>query len=330
MGIVIIVSRLLIKTFLRGILKNHHIKASRHFMSLISKQLSEFKTIGLIGKPQHSEALQTLTSLYIFLQERGHPIIVDVRLSDDLAMPDIRFADLVGIGQQCDLAIVVGGDGYMLGAARVLARHDISVIGVNRGNLGFLTDLDPENFESPLTEVLKGNYQTENRFLLEAQVYSHGHLKSSSTAVNEAVLHPDKIAHMIEFEIYVNDNFMINQRADGLILSTPTGSTAYSLSGGGPILTPNLDAISLLPMFPHTLNSRPIVIDANSVVRLKIAQSNSTEMQISCDSHVNLSVLPGDEVVIKKTLHKLKLLHPLNYNYFHVLHTKFGWGNKLF
>ena len=218
----------------------------------------------------------------------------------------------------------------MLGAARVLARHDISVIGVNRGNLGFLTDLDPDNFEAPLTEVLAGTYQTENRFLLEAQVYSHGHLKSSSTAVNEAVLHPDKIAHMIEFEIYVNDDFMLNQRADGLILSTPTGSTAYSLSGGGPILTPNLDAISLLPMFPHTLNSRPIVIDANSTVRLKIAQSNSTEMQISCDSHVNLSVLPGDEVVIKKTQHKLKLLHPQNYSYFHVLHNKFGWGNKLF
>ena len=208
-------------------------------MSLDSTQQGQFKTIGLIGKPQHSEALQTLTSLYHFLKARGHAIVVDNRLTNDLNLPKSKYDDLVGIGQKCDLAIVVGGDGYMLGAARVLARFDISVIGVNRGNLGFLTDLDPENFEQPLTEVLEGKYQTENRFLLEAQVHSHGHMKSSSTAVNEAVLHPDKIAHMIEFEVYVNDNFMLNQRADGLILSTPTGSTAYSLSGGGPILTPN-------------------------------------------------------------------------------------------
>jgi len=302
----------------------------KHFMSMEKTPQSQFKTIGLIGKPQHSEALQTLTSLFHFLTARGHTIIIDNRLVDDINLPQSTYENLVGIGEKCDLAIVVGGDGYMLGAARVLSRFDISVIGVNRGNLGFLTDLDPENFEAPLSEVLAGKYQTENRFLLETQVHSEGHMKSSSTAVNEAVLHPDKIAHMIDFEIYVDDNFMLNQRADGLIVSTPTGSTAYSLSGGGPILTPNLDAISLLPMFPHTLNSRPIVIDANSTVKLKVSRNNVTEMQISCDSHINLSVLPGDEVIIKKTKHQLKLLHPLNYNYFHVLQNKLGWGNKLF
>ncbi|WP_028863760.1 NAD(+) kinase [Psychromonas aquimarina] len=292
--------------------------------------LTEFKTIGLIGKPQHPEARQTLLALYRFLEKKGLELIVDYRIAADLPVKEVKSADLVGIGQLCDLAVVIGGDGYMLGAARVLARFDIAVIGVNRGNLGFLTDLDPDDFEQPLNEVLQGKYQVENRFLLEAQVHSHGHMKSSNTAVNEAVLHPDKIAHMIEFEVYVNDDFMLNQRADGLIISTPTGSTAYSLSGGGPILTPNLDAISLLPMFPHTLNSRPIVIDANSCVRLKVAESNTTEMQISCDSHVNLSVLPGDEILIRKTQHQLKLVHPENYNYFHVLQNKLGWGNKLF
>lgn len=290
----------------------------------------EFKTIGLIAKTEHLEAKQTLLALYDFLKAQGMTLIIDQRIADDLPINGFECADLVGIGQHCDLAIVIGGDGYMLGAARVLSRFDIAVIGVNRGNLGFLTDLDPDNFEQPLLQVLQGKYQTEYRFLLEAQVHSHGHMKSTNTAVNEAVLHPDKIAHIIEFEVYVNDNFMLNQRADGLIISTPTGSTAYSLSGGGPILTPNLDAISLLPMFPHTLNSRPIVIDANSCVRLKIAESNNSEMQISCDSHVNLSVLPGDEVIIKKTEHELKLVHPENYNYFHVLQNKLGWGNKLY
>ena len=293
-------------------------------------ELSEFKTIGLIGKPEHAAAKQTLLALYSFLKKKGLKMIVDRRIAVDLQIKDLHCTDLVGIGQSCDLAIVVGGDGYMLGAARVLARFDIAVIGVNRGNLGFLTDLDPDNFEQPLEEVLKGDYQIEKRFLLEAQVHSHGHMKSSNTAVNEAVLHPDKIAHMIEFEVYINDDFMLNKRADGLIISTPTGSTAYSLSGGGPILTPNLDAISLLPMFPHTLNSRPIVVDANSCVRLKVSEENRTEMQISCDSHVNLSVLPGDEVIIKKTHHELKLVHPKNYNYFNVLRSKLGWGNKPF
>lgn len=293
-------------------------------------QVTEFKTIGLIGKPQHAKAKQTLLALYHFLQKKDLKLIVDQRIVNDLDLDNIESSDLVGIGQSCDLAIVVGGDGYMLGAARVLARFDVAVIGVNRGNLGFLTDLHPDNFKQPLEQVLQGHYQIENRFLLEAQVHSHGHMKSCNTAVNEAVLHPDKIAHMIEFEVYVDDNFMLNQRADGLIISTPTGSTAYSLSGGGPILTPNLDAISLLPMFPHTLNSRPIVIDANSCVRLKISEKNKTEMQISCDSHVNLSVLPGDEVFIQKTKHQLKLVHPKNYNYFHVLQSKLGWGNKLF
>ena len=299
-------------------------------MSTQQPDLNEFKTIGLIAKTQHAGAKETLLSLYDFLQKKGLNIIVDKRVAGELSCDNVKSSNLVGIGKRCDLAIVIGGDGYMLGAARVLSRFDIAVIGVNRGNLGFLTDLDPDDFEAPLNEVLAGKYLVEKRFLLEAQVHSHGHMKSSNTAVNEAVLHPDKIAHMIEFEVYVDDNFMLSQRADGLIISTPTGSTAYSLSGGGPILTPNLDAISLLPIFPHTLNSRPIVIDANSVVRLKIAESNRCEMQISCDSHVNLSVLPGDEVILRKTEHQLKLVHPKDYNYFHVLQNKLGWGSKLF
>lgn len=289
-----------------------------------------FKTIGLIGKTQHEPALSTLLECYDFLTKNGLTVIVDQRIANDLKIKDMIIDDMVGIGKRCDLAVVVGGDGYMLGAARVLARYDIAVIGVNRGNLGFLTDLSPDNFKAPLLEVINGNYQKECRFLIEVEVHSHGHLKSRNTAVNEAVLHPAKIAHMIEFAVYVDDNFMINQRSDGLIVSTPTGSTAYSLSGGGPILTPKLDAFSLLSMYPHTLNSRPIVIDANSEIRIQISQSNRSEMQISCDSHVNLSVLPGDIVILRKTEHLLQLVHPEDYSYFYVLQKKLGWGEKLF
>ncbi len=290
----------------------------------------EFQSIGLIGKPHHAGANKTLTALHTCLVKQGYRVIVEERVSHELNIHPIEAMDLVELGQHVDLAIVVGGDGNMLGAARVLCRFDVAVIGVNRGNLGFLTDLDPDSFEPALLDVLAGSYQTEYRFLLEAEVYRHGILKSSNSAVNEAVLHPDKIAHMIEFEVYIDDNFMLGQRADGLIVSTPTGSTAYSLSGGGPILAPNLDAMALVPMFPHTLSSRPIVIDANSKVRLIVSPENQADMHVSCDGHVSLPVLPGDEIIIRRNPNKLKMVHPKNYNYFHVLQNKLGWGNKLF
>ncbi|MCK5817783.1 MAG: NAD(+) kinase [Psychromonas sp.] len=291
---------------------------------------SSFKTIGLIGKPQHKKASQTMRECYAFLKEKGFKVIVDERVRRDVEIKGMLFDNVIGIGRLCDLAIVIGGDGNMLGAARILARDDIAVIGVNRGNLGFLTDLSPDNFKAPLLQVLEGNYQSEERFLLDVEIYSHGQLKSANSAVNEAILHPAKIAKMIEFAIYVDDNFMINQRSDGIIISTPTGSTAYSLSAGGPILTPKLNVLSLLSMYPHTLNSRPIVIDADSNICIEISQSNDIEMQVSCDSHVNLSVLSGDRVLIRKTKHSLKLVHPEHYSYFHVLQKKLGWGNKLY
>ena len=143
-------------------------------------------------------------------------------------------------------------------------------------------------------------------------------------------MHHGKVAHMMEFEVYLDDNFVFSQRSDGLIVATPTGSTAYSLSGGGPILTPNLDALALVPMFPHTLSSRPIVVDANSTIKLKVSPENKDNLQVSCDSHIVLTVLPGDEIIICKNPARLSLIHPKDYNYFNVLRTKLGWGSKLY
>lgn len=291
---------------------------------------SAFQTIGLIGKPNHEGANQTLVALYRFLLARGLTVYLEQKVARTLALDEASTLDLADIGKHCDLAIVVGGDGNMLGAARVLARSDIAVIGVNRGNLGFLTDLSPEGFEQPLTEVLSGNYQTELRNLLEISVYRDGSIKSSNSAVNEAVLHADKVAHMIEFEAYINQQFVFSQRSDGLIVSTPTGSTAYSLSGGGPILTPDMDAISLVPMFPHTLSSRPLVVSGSSEIQLKLADSNDAHLQISCDSHVILAVMPGDDIFIRKHPRPLRLIHPPGYSYYHVLRNKLGWGSRLY
>lgn len=290
---------------------------------------SVFNKVGIVGKANHSETQQTVDTLTEFLTQQG----CDVYLEQRVAMvkhAKVKTLSLVELGEICDLVIVVGGDGNMLGAARVLARYNTAVIGINRGNLGFLTDISPDACETVLEQVLKGHFSTEERFLLEIEVHRHDQIKCSNTAVNEAVLHSDKVAHMLEFEVYINDKFVFSQRADGLIMSTPTGSTAYSLSGGGPILTPNLNAICLLPMFPHSLANRPIVVDANSDLRLVVSNKAQAQLGVTCDGHVALPVLQGDEIRVKKSSHLLKLIHPEDYNYFSVLRQKLNWGSKLY
>ncbi len=289
-----------------------------------------YKTIGLIGKPNHDGASATIQTLHKYLLANKYQVIVEVSVAQSLDIKKIKTGTLTDIGEQADLAIVIGGDGYMLGAARVLACFDIGVIGVNRGNLGFLTDLSPSEIIEPLEQILAGKSRSEQRFIIEAEVYRHGKLKSSNSAVNEAVLHAGKVASMIEFEVYIDGTFMFSQRSDGLIISTPTGSTAYSMSAGGPILTPNLNALSLVPMFPHTLTSRPIVVDGNSEIKLILANDNHENLQVSCDGHVILTVMPGDEVIIKKSECSIRLIHPLDHDYFNVLRNKLSWGNKLY
>ncbi|MGF1739511.1 NAD(+) kinase [Vibrio profundum] len=290
-----------------------------------------FEVIAIIGKPRDQQAIQTHKELFLWLSSEGYQVLIDERLADTLNdIPAEHFATLVDIGQQANLAIVVGGDGNMLGAARVLSRFDISVIGVNRGNLGFLTDLNPEDFKAALKEVLAGHYIEEQRFLLEAEIHRHGQVKSHNAALNEAVLHPGQVAHMIEFEVYIEGSFAFSQRSDGLIIATPTGSTAYSLSGGGPILSPSLNAISLVPMFPHTLSSRPLVVDGQKTIKLIVSPTNKGTLEIKCDGQISLPVSPGDEIHIYQSPDKLRLIHPKDYSYYHVLRNKLGWSSKLF
>jgi NAD+ kinase len=290
-----------------------------------------FNVIAIIGKPRDQVAIQTHREIYQWLSEQGYTVFIDERLMNILTdIPQANFCSITELGEKADLAIVVGGDGNMLGAARVLSRYGIRVVGVNRGNLGFLTDLNPEDFKKSLQEVLSGNYIEEQRFLLESQIHRHGQLKSHNPALNEVVLHPGQIAHMIEFEVYIEDVFAFSQRSDGLIISTPTGSTAYSLSGGGPILSPGLNAISLVPMFPHTLSSRPLVVDGDRRIKLLVSPNNLGTQEISCDGQVSLPVSPGDEVHIFRSPNRLNLIHPKDYSYYHVLRCKLGWASKLF
>lgn len=182
-----------------------------------------FDCIGIVGHPRHPAALATHEILYHWLKARGYAVMVEQQIAHDLNLTDAITGSLADIGQKADLAVVVGGDGNMLGAARVLARYDIKVIGVNRGNLGFLTDLDPDNALQQLSDVLEGEYLSEQRFLLETHVRRTNQQSRISTAINEVVLHPGKVAHMIEFEVYIDDRFAFSQRSDGLIIATPTG-----------------------------------------------------------------------------------------------------------
>ncbi|MCX8958155.1 NAD(+) kinase [Erwinia psidii] len=290
---------------------------------------NHFNCIGIVGHPRHPTALTTHETLYRWLAAKGYKVIIEQQIARELNLSDVETGTLSEIGQRAELAVIVGGDGNMLGAARVLARYDIKVIGINRGNLGFLTDLDPDNAQQQLAEVLEGKYITERRFLLEARVCRQGHPPKIGTAINEVVLHPGKVAHMIEFEVYIDDSFAFSQRSDGLIISTPTGSTAYSLSAGGPILTPSLDAIAIVPMFPHTLSARPLVINSSSTIRLRFSHMHS-DLEISCDSQIALPIQEGEDVLIRRSDDHLNLIHPENYNYFNTLSSKLNWSKKLF
>jgi len=290
---------------------------------------NHFNCIGIVGHPRHPTALTTHEMLYRWLMAKGYEVIIEQQIARELNLAEVATGTLTEIGQKADLAVVVGGDGNMLGAARVLARYGIKVIGINRGNLGFLTDLDPDNAQQQLADVLEGKYIMESRLLLEAQVCSQQGSPRIGTAINEVVLHPGKVAHMIEFEVYIDETFAFSQRSDGLIISTPTGSTAYSLSAGGPILTPSLDAIVIVPMFPHTLSARPLVINSSSSIRLRFSHMCS-DLEISCDSQIALPIKEGEDVLIRKNEDHLNLIHPKDYNYFNTLSTKLGWSKKLF
>lgn len=289
-----------------------------------------FNTIALIGKANHSGTTETLAVIQDYLLEHHFRVICEARTAEQFPLkPNVTTCAIEDIGAQADLAIVVGGDGNMLGAARVLCEHDIAVIGVNRGNLGFLTELDPTQIIPELGAVLAGEFVSDPRLLLSAAVYRGERLVGAGRAINEVVLHSDKVAHMIEFEVEVNEQFVYSQRSDGLIVATPTGSTAYSLSGGGPIVAPELEALTMVSMFPHTLSSRPIVVPASATINLLTTPTNDY-LQLSCDGHVRVDVQPGDRITIRQHSRKLQLIQPNNYSYFNVLRKKLHWGSRLF
>ncbi|QGM81255.1 NAD(+) kinase [Otariodibacter oris] len=290
---------------------------------------SRFKTIAIVGKPRHDIAFETHIAVYNWLKDRKYNLLVESKIATQLNLPNP--STIEEIGEQADLVIVIGGDGNMLGMARRLAQYDVPLIGINRGNLGFLTDIAPQTaFEQLYRCLEREEFIIENRFLLEVKIESNGKIIESNNALNEIVVHSSQIAKTIEFEVSIGGKFAFSQRSDGLIISTPTGSTAYSLSAGGPILTPSLNAIALVPMSPHSLSSRPLVIDGDSMISLRFAQYNQPHLVVSCDSQRLLPFSSDERVIVQKSPDTLQLLHLKDYNYFNVLGSKLGWLSKLF
>ncbi|MCW5197308.1 NAD(+) kinase [Buchnera aphidicola] len=288
----------------------------------------KFNWIAIVGYPRYSSSFFTHKVLYYWLTKNNYNVVIERSIAKILNFKNARVGTLMEIGSKCDLAIVVGGDGNMLYVSRILSYYPISIIGVNRGNLGFLTDLNPDTVIISLSKILSGEYSIERRFLLEVSIVKN-HKKRVYIALNEFFLHSEEVTHMIEFEVFIDQKFSFYQKSDGLIISTPTGSTGYSLSSGGPILFSSLEAIILVSIFPHTLFSRPIVIHSNSIIVLKLFYSDK-QVNINCDSQVVIPVDEHDKIIVRKSKNYLNLIHPKSYHYFNILSSKLNWSKNFF
>lgn len=292
--------------------------------------MSQFARIGLIGRVGSESAYYSLQRLILLLQKRGVEILLDEETT--AGMPNNHKLPVLSreeLAIRSDLAIVVGGDGSLLSSARAMCSAGVPILGINRGRLGFLTDISPEEIERKVGPVLDGVYLSEYRFLLDMKVSRDGQIMGDGSALNDVVLHPGQYIRMIEFELYINDEFVYRQRSDGLIISTPTGSTAYSLSVGGPIMHPNLDAIVLVPLNPHTLSSRPIVVHGASEIKVIVGDQRDVKPHVTCDGQTHLETMPGDELIVKKKSDAIRLIHPEDHDFYEVCRTKLGWASHM-
>lgn len=289
--------------------------------------MSVFTSIGIIIKSDDVRLAATIATLTGYLEQRD----ITYHLDESLVHEGFDKAGLLARKQLveiCDLIIVIGGDGTFLHAARTVARHNVPLLGVNVGRLGFLVDISPDEIAQELDAILDGDFHEEHRALLCGQIFRNGEAVMSSLAFNDVVLHNRESVRMLEFETRINDQLVSRQRADGLVISTPTGSTAYALSSGGPILHPELDALTLVPICPHTLSNRPIVVKADSQISLTLCEGSPAGAQIAFDAQVNFALEADDIVRIYKHPTLLRLIHSSDYNYYHILRNKLRWSEQ--
>lgn len=288
-------------------------------------RMQPFQRIAITGKPDDQAVIETIERLVDMLEQGGRTVFVDTIISAPL-QTNAPAKALTALASDIDLLIVVGGDGTLLHAARVVAAHDVPVLGVNRGRLGFLVDVSPDRFDE-IEAVISGEMIIDERLMLEARIIKNDQVIARSPALNEVVFQKWNTSRMIEFETWINDEPCNRHRSDGLIVSTPTGSTAYALSGGGPLMHPGLDAMALVPICPHTLSNRPLVISATSRVEVRMRQEEIEQVHLSCDGQTDLSLGPDGRVEIVASPHRLRLVHPPGHRYFDILRAKLRWGD---
>lgn len=291
---------------------------------------SIFKTVGIIGKYGDSDVSETITLVLQVIDELGCKALIDAETTHHyfdgkIKHPTVERQQLI---QHADLVIAVGGDGSFLASGRSIIDLEKPITGVNMGRLGFLTDISPNEIHAVLHEVLTGKYVHEARTVLSAKIVRDKTVISEHIGINDVVIHKSSVARMVELDVYLDNRFLSSYHADGLIVSSPTGSTAYALSSGGPILQGNLEALLLVPICPHTLTQRPIVIGANTTQRIEINKNKDNNIQVSVDGQEEVPLQSGDSVIITRHRKKLNIYHPCDYDQLRRLRQKLGWGSS--
>ena len=283
-----------------------------------------FATIALVGRQASPGISEPLSRLAVFLASRGHKVLLDAETAKFAALPGIPAASTEQLGREAKLAIVVGGDGTMLSAARRFAPFGVPLIGINQGRLGFLTDIALTDMEAALAAMLSGAYVEETRTLLEAKLTRSAGGEEHSLAFNDVVVNRGALGGMIDCAVTIDGRFVYAMRADGLIVATPTGSTAYALSAQGPIVDPMVAAILLIPVAPHALTNRPIAVRDSVVIEISLLRGKDASLH--CDGQADFALAEGDRVVVRRAEHRVRLLHPKDHDHFAMLRQKLHWA----
>ncbi len=284
---------------------------------------ARFRHAAIVGKFQARGIRALLEDLARFLADQGLDVSFERDTALNTGVTDYDALSPAEMGSQCDFAIVVGGDGTMLGIARELARYNLPLVGINQGRLGFITDIPHERYREALAPILAGNFEEEHRAMLEGGVWREDECIYEGLSLNDVVVSRGSTASMVELRVTIGDEFVANMRADGLIIASPTGSTAYSLSAGGPILHPRIGGWVLVPIASHTLSNRPIVLPDNEEVRVEIVAGRDASANF--DMHSLASLLHGDQVRVRRSAHKVRFLHPQGWSYYATLRRKLRW-----
>jgi NAD+ kinase len=282
-----------------------------------------FKTVALVGRYQTDGVAGTLAEIAAFLNERGIAVLLEAETAQAIRRSELAIASVDEIGERADLAVAVGGDGTMLGLARNLAPYDVPLLGINHGRLGFVTDIPLPQWRAALEGILEGGFVTDERTLLSARVLRDGTEVWSHLAMNDVVVSRSSRAGMIELQVHVDGAWMYNQRADGLIVATPTGSTAYALSANGPILHPRLGGLVLVPVAPQALSNRPIALPDDARINIRVVDGR--EPRVAGDMQVFSELQIGDDILVERAPYRSRFLHPVGYSYFATLRSKLNW-----